>query len=181
MQCMSRTCRNKAACSWKMATFGEAREALLIANDLNLIDEDEVLLLSKVKTSKNLDNPFWRYDTWDLDSLTDDECISEFRFLKQDIYGLLEVLDLPDKITCPNHFSVCSDEALCLLLWRFAYPCRYKDLVYRFGRPVPQLSMVVNEMMHFLYTRYGHHQQVWPVFVTLFIERGLLSTTVGDL
>ena len=139
-----------------MATFREAREALLIANDLNLIDEEEVLLLSEVNTSKNLDIPLWKYDKLDLDSLTDDECKSEFRFLKHDIYGLLEVLDLPDKITCPNRFSVYSDEALCLLLRRFAYPCRYEDLVSRFGRPVPQLSMVVNEMMDFLYTRYGH-------------------------
>ncbi|XP_068692273.1 uncharacterized protein [Montipora foliosa] len=139
-----------------MDTFREAREALLIANDLNLIDEEEVLLLSEVNTSKNLDIPFWKYDKLDLDSLTDGECKSEFRFLKHDIYGLLEVLDLPDKITCPNRFSVYSDEALCLLLRRFAYPCRYEDLVSRFGRPVPQLSMVVNEMMDFLYTRYGH-------------------------
>ena len=138
-----------------MATFREAREALLIANDLNLIDEEEVLLLSEVNTSKNLDIPFWKYDKLDLDSLTDDECKSEFRFLKNDIYGLLEVLDLPDKITCPNRFSVYSDEALCLLLRRFAYPCRYEDLVSRFGRPVPQLSMVVNKMMDFLYTRFG--------------------------
>ncbi|KAK2569660.1 hypothetical protein P5673_005492 [Acropora cervicornis] len=139
-----------------MATFREAREALLIANDLNLIDEENVLLLSEVNTSKNLDIPFWKYDKLDLDSLTDDECKSEFRFLKHDIYGLLEVLDLPHKITCPNRFSVYSDEALCLLLRRFAYPCRYEDLVSRFGRPVPQLSMVVNEMMDFPYTRYGH-------------------------
>ena len=66
------------------------------------------------------------------------------------------MLDLPDKITCPNRFSVYSDEALCLPLQRFAYPCRYEDLVSRFGGSVLQLSMVVNEMMDFLYTRYGH-------------------------
>ncbi|KAK2550531.1 hypothetical protein P5673_028730 [Acropora cervicornis] len=95
-----------------MATF---RVAPLIANDLNLIDEEEALLLSEVNTSKNLDIPFWKYDKFDLDSLTDDECKSEFRFLEHDIYGLLEVLDLPDKITCPNRFSVYSDEALRLL------------------------------------------------------------------
>ena len=123
--------------------------------------------------------------------MTDDECKSEFRFLKHDIYGLLEVLDLPDKITCPNRFSVYSDEGLCLLLRRFAYPCRYEYLVSRFGRPVPQLSMVVKEMMNFLYTRYGHllssFDQPWLSSANLtsfwdsVYRKGLLLTTVGDL
>ena len=49
-----------------------------------------------------------------------------------------------------------SEEALCLLLRRFAYRCRYEDLVPRFGRPVPQLSMVVSETMDLLYARFGN-------------------------
>ena len=46
----------------KMATFREVREALLLANDLNWIDEKEMLLLYDLKTSKNLDIPYWKYD-----------------------------------------------------------------------------------------------------------------------
>ena len=34
-------------------------------------------------------------------------------------------------------------EGLCILLRRLAYPCRYSDLLQRFGRPVPELSMKV--------------------------------------
>ena len=139
-----------------MATFREAREALLLANDLDLIDDEEMLLLYDFNTSKNLDIPYWKYEKFELDSLSDDECKSEFRFLKHDIYALLDVLNLPDKITCQNRFFVYSDEALCLLLRRFAYPCRYEDLVPRFGRPVPQLSMVVSETMDLLYARFGN-------------------------
>lgn len=105
--------------------------------------------------TKNLDIPYWKYEKFNLDSLSDDKCKSEFRFLKHDIYNLLDVLDLPDKITCRNRFYVYSDEALCLLLRRFAFPCRYEDLVPRFGRPVPQLCMVVSEMMDILYARFG--------------------------
>jgi len=138
-----------------MATFREAREALLLANDLNLIDDEELLLLYDVNTSKNLEIPYWKYDKFDLDSLSDDECKSKFRFLKHDIYALVDVFNLPDKITCPNRFSVYSDEALCMLLRRFAYPCRYEDLVPRFGRPVPQLSMVVGEAMDLLHVQFG--------------------------
>lgn len=66
------------------------------------------------------------------------------------------MLNLPVKVTCPNRFFVYSDEALCLLLRRCAYPCRYEDLVPRFGRPVPQLCMVVSEMMDLLHVRFGH-------------------------
>lgn len=139
-----------------MATFREAREALLLANDLDLIEDEELLLLYDVNTSKNLDIPYWKYDKFDLDCLSDDECKSEFRFLKHDIYALLDVLNLPDKITCPNRFFVYSDEALCMLLRRFAYPCRYEDLVPRLGRPVPQLSMVVSEMTDLLHVQFGH-------------------------
>ena len=139
-----------------MVTFREAREALLLANDLDLIDDEEVLLLYDFNTSKNLDIPYWKYEKFELDSLSDDECKSEFRFLKHDIYALLDVLNLPDKITCQNRFFVYSDEALCLLLRRFAYPCRYEDLVPRFGRPVPQLRMVVSETMDLLYARFGN-------------------------
>ena len=137
-----------------MATFREAREALLLANDLDLIDDEEMLLLYDLNRSKNLDIPYWKYEKFELDSLSDDECKSEFRFLKHDIYTLLDVLNLPEKITCQNRFSVYSEEASCLLLRRFAYPCRYEDLVPRFGRPVPQLSMVVSETMDLLYARF---------------------------
>ena len=38
----------------------------------------------------------------DLDSMTDDECKAEFRFSKNDIYVLGEVLYIPDIMKCPN-------------------------------------------------------------------------------
>lgn len=124
--------------STKMATFRDARDALMLANDMTLIDDEELLLLYDLNSSKNLDLPYWRYDKFDLDTLTDAECKSEFRFLKHDIYTLLEELNAPEKIVCENRFYVYSDEALCMLLRRFAYPCRYEDLVPRFGRAVPK-------------------------------------------
>jgi len=87
-----------------MATFREAREALFLANDLDLIDDEEMLLLYDLNRSKNLDIPYWKYEKFELDSPSDDECKSEFRFLKHDIYTLLDVLNLPEKITCQNRF-----------------------------------------------------------------------------
>ena len=139
-----------------MATFKGIREALFLAHDLEVIDEEEFLLLSEMYTSKNLDIPYWKYQKFDLDLMTDDECKSEFRFYKHDVYSLIEVLDLPEKVTCPNRFSVYSDEAVCMLLKRFAYPCRYEDLVSGFARTVPQISMVVSQMTDLIFDKYSN-------------------------
>ena len=47
-------------------------------------------------------------------------------------------------------------EGLCILLRRLAYPCRYSDLLQRFGRPVPELSMISSTVMNYIYE---NHQQ----------------------
>ena len=79
-----------------------------------------------------------------LTGLDDDECLSEFRFRKHDLPSLAKVLQIPDKITLYQR-SVCSGlEAVCLVLRRLAYPCRYADLISTFARPVPVLCMICN-------------------------------------
>ena len=52
-----------------MATFREAREALLLAHDENIITAEEYFL----HTSKNLDFPYWHHDSFELDLLNDAE------------------------------------------------------------------------------------------------------------
>ena len=78
--------------------------------------------------------------------MTDDECKAEFRFFKNDIYLLGEVLNIPDIMKCPYGVLVVGTEALSVLLKRFAYPCRFADMIARFGRPVPQLCLPVNRL-----------------------------------
>ena len=46
--------------STKMATFRDAGDALMLANDMTLIDDEELLLLYDLNSSKNLDLPYWR-------------------------------------------------------------------------------------------------------------------------
>ena len=58
----------------------------------------------------------WRCDQFDLDLLTADECKSEFRFYKKDVYLLTEVLQVPDQIRCYNRVVVDGIEALCIFL-----------------------------------------------------------------
>ena len=85
-----------------MPSFREARQALLHAYSDNLIDDEEFCLLYDLNTSKNPDVEYWNYPAFDLDSFSDDDVHTQFRFMKRDIPRLREALDLPNEITC--HF-----------------------------------------------------------------------------
>ena len=138
-----------------MTSFREAREGLLVAFSENLIDDEEFLLLYDLNTSKNPDIPYWSYERFDLETLTDDECWTEFRFLKNDIYEIQEVFRIPDEISTYNRVKIDGTEALCIFLKRFAYPCRYGDLIPRFSRPAPQLSMISNQISDHIYNNFN--------------------------
>ena len=75
--------------------------------------------------------------------------------MKSHIYTLVDALRLPQFITCYNGLKVDRVEALCIFLKRFAYPCRYLDMLPRFGRPVPQLCMISNAVINFLYMEWN--------------------------
>ena len=121
--------------------------------------------------------------------MADDECKAEFRFYKNDIYLLGEVLDIPDIMKCPNDVLVDGTEALSVLLKRFAYPCRFGDMVARFGRPAPQLCMITNRIMDYVFDQYSqvltHLNQPWLSrnslrhFAALYMMKELRSKTVG--
>lgn len=139
-----------------MATFRQARNALLLAHDAELIDAEEFILLYDLNRSKNLDFPYQNYDPFNLDDLSDDECWTEFRFFKADIHRLAEALQVPERITCYNRSVFNGFEAFCALLKRFAYPIRYGDMIKRFGRPVSELCMMTNHMMNIIYDGHSH-------------------------
>ena len=41
-----------------------------------------------------------------------------------------------------NRLKVDTTEAVFVLLKRFAYPCRFSDMVPRFAKPVPELCVI---------------------------------------
>ena len=87
--------------------------------------------------------------------MSEDECKSEFRFDKRDIYRLCDVFEIPEEIRCYNG-NVFDKEALRIFLKRFTYPCRYQDFMLRFGqRAVPQLSMISNQVQNVIYENWG--------------------------
>ena len=94
--------------------------------------------------------------TFNLDNMTDDECKTEFRFFRNDIYNLINVLRVPAELTCYNGLKDDPVEAMCIFLKRFAYPYRYSELIPRFAKLEPQLCMIANQMTSVIYDNWRH-------------------------
>ena len=71
------------------------------------------------------------------------------------------MLQILPKFKCSLRSVADGMEALCMLLKRSSYPCRYADMVSRFGRPIPVLSMVTNQVLDFIYDTHGRRVLQW--------------------
>ena len=134
-----------------MPHLRETRISLLYAYDSSIVNDEEFVLRYDINTAKSPDSPYWNYEAFELDSMSDDECQAEFRCYKNDVYDLMEVLGFPETFTCYNGLTVDGTEALCIFLKRSAYPYRYLDMIPRFARPVPQLCITSNMVIGYLY------------------------------
>ena len=85
----------------------------------------------------------------------DAECKAEFRFHKEDIPVLVEVLCLSETFTCSQGSMTTGIEGLCTTLKRFGYPCRYSDLIPRVDHPVLVMSITCNTVVDFVYNLHG--------------------------
>lgn len=83
-----------------MSNAKDFREHLLIFHCNNNINDDEFCLLYDLKKSKNPDIPHWVYRNFNIREKNDDECKAEFRFHRGNINSLVEILNIPDEITC---------------------------------------------------------------------------------
>ena len=102
---------------------------LLELHFLGDIDDEEFIHLYDLNRRRNLhvNLPYGQYHKFDLEQMRKDECLVEFRFAKNDIYGLVNTLQIPEAIRCYNGWKVDAVEALCICLKRRTYPCRYCD------------------------------------------------------
>ena len=74
---------------------------------------------------------------------------------------MADVLQIPETVRCEQR-SVCGRiEGLCMLLRRLAYPCRYSDMIHRFARPVPEICMITNTVMDFIFDHHAHRLTQW--------------------
>ena len=144
-----------------MTSFKKTREFLAGCYLTEIISDEEFVLLYDCSFSKNLELPYKDYERFDLEEMADSECRAEFRVNKRDLPRLAESLQIPDTFVC-NQGSVCEGmEAVCMLLRRLSYPCRYSDMMTRFGRPAPVLSMVTNKVIDFVYNTHGWRIKQW--------------------
>ena len=140
--------------------------------DSKIINDAEFLILYESYTSHNPEFPFNSYTRFDLEQMDESECLAEFRVKKQDIGILADVLQIPAIIRSQQRTTCNGIEGLCMLVKRFSYPCRYSDMIYRFGRPVPELCMIVNTLMDCIFNNYGHRISQWYFDV---LDRPLLQ------
>ena len=75
---------------------------LFLALELCDTDEEKFLMFYDINRTQNLDVPYCKYKTFDLDHLENDECVAEFRFQKDDTYDLPGVLQIPNEIVPYN-------------------------------------------------------------------------------
>ena len=55
-----------------------------------------------------------------------------------------------------NNVRVDDVEALCAVLKCFASPCRFIDMIQLLARPIPQLSIICNQMRNLIYENWNH-------------------------
>ena len=136
-------------------------ELIVLYYDMKVLDDAEFLLLYDLYSPQNLDLPCDLYPHFDLQNLTEDECVAEFRLRKTGIPRLSQALRIPDVIIC-HQGTICEGtEGLCMLLKRLCYPCRYSDMVHLFARPVPVLCMITNQVLDYIYQAHSHRILQW--------------------
>ena len=136
------------------------RDALILARAERYITDAEFILLYDYNWSKPL-FPYWKFEPFNVDTWDDEECRTELRFAKGDLPVLKHLLGIPDKISCRQGTTCSGEEALFILLKRFAYPCRYPDMVGRFRRNPTEMCLIFNQLLDLVYEQHHHRLESW--------------------
>ena len=147
-----------------MAVGGDVGVDLGNAFAGGVIDEDDYLLLADVADVQYVGAAGGvghggyraRWGDFDFDLWSDQECWVDCRFRKADVLRICGMLGLGDEVILPRpDYIHCSTvELFCLVCRRLAFPCRYVDLLPKFGRSLPYLCKMFNFMLSHLYNRY---------------------------
>ena len=137
-----------------------------------------LLMQRRFYLPRTIINPDLRLD---LNDLSETDCTSYFRFGHSDIKKIITHLHLPDVIITPIHADrVLSVEAVCLVLRRMSYPCRWFDLQNQFGRHVSALSRIFYYTLHLILQQvqrgvhfYNLTMDELQSFVDAFASRGV--------
>ena len=84
------------------------------------------------------------------------EIKSEFRFGHSELPLLAEAQQIPQYFVCSNETVASGMEGLLMLLKLFAYLCCLSDMIQRFGRSVPEISLILAKVTDHIYRTNGH-------------------------
>ena len=122
-----------------MGSFKEVQQMLPLCFEEEIIDDEEFFLLYQAYMPQNPSFPHSTYGNFSIVNKDSAECKADFRLEKGDIHIFVEALRVPPISKCANGTIGDGTEGLCVFLKRFAYPCRYSDMIPIFGRSVSEL------------------------------------------
>lgn len=91
-----------------------------------------------------------------IDSFTEEECLSFFRFKKPEMFKLCRQLGIPLLLVCENGISCPGEHALCFYLYMRTYPMILKRVQKEFGREQSQLSRIDIKIRSWLLANHKH-------------------------
>ena len=125
-------------------------EALLVDE----LEDEELLLFFDGDTDQEPYPNNW--PRFELERYSDSECLTMFRFHKDDIYKLARLFQLPEETKAESRIVWNAIEGLCIMLRRLVYPNRLRDLMPIFGRPESCLSIIFNSVVKHVYEHFSH-------------------------
>jgi hypothetical protein len=84
------------------------------------------------------------------------ECDRDYRFLKEHLPYLKKCLGIPQYFILENGVNINGEEALLIVLYRFAYPIRLVSMEDTFGREYSQISRIFNHVVRYVVERCQH-------------------------
>ena len=147
-----------------MARAVDFCSALVVVVCLDCLDIEEAALLAAAAQEQFFGPriprfvPGFRFDPF---AWTAFQCHCLLRFEQEDLERLRRAFRIPDLIATVNGTVASGLEALCLVLYRLCYPCRWVAVQIAFPRSVTHLSQCFNLTVAFLH-RTWIHLLAWP-------------------
>ena len=93
------------------------------------------------------------------------DCKANVRLEKYHVGRLVDALQIPAIFKCDQGTIGEGFEGLCILLKRFAFSSRISDMIPVFGRLVPELCMINNTVIDWVYNHHRHRIVDWNLNV----------------
>jgi hypothetical protein len=88
-----------------------------------------------------------------MDMMSTADCIHYFRFDASQIRMIIHYLQLNNGIVTSARDRVTGETAMCMFLYRLAYPARYGDIALMFGSSRERICRIFNHMLEYIFFR----------------------------